>query len=108
MKNAPAYATQLLVYSYILSLLNLDTLQHTIPQIKPVPHRRYTPNQIRQAANPMQNTKLLVQLLHLLRMWPSIIALLAIPRLLVLSLLHALRRRRSDHQHIRCSTNQSH
>jgi len=52
----------------------------------------------------MQICKPLVQILHLLALRPRIIALLPVPRLLMLPLLHTLRRRRSDNKHIRRAT----
>lgn len=64
-----------------------------------IPHRRQEPHQIQQRANAMQLPKLLIQRNHLPTMRRRIIALLPIPRLLRLALVHrALHGRADDEQ----------
>ena len=80
----------------------LNTLQaQPISQYCTVPNHSPQSHHVDQTANTVQNAELLVQRLHLLAMWPSIIALLPIPRLLMLAFLHTPRRRGPNKQHIR-------
>jgi len=71
----------------------LETLQaQPISQHCAVPDHSSQSHHVDQTADAVQNAELLVQGLHLLAMRPSIIALLPIPRLLMLPQTHDLRR----------------
>ena len=88
-------------FFYIQHIGSVCCLRKPIPQMPSISQTHKDAHNIKQTANAMQDPKPPIQPLHLLTMRARVKALLPIPRLLMFSRLHRLRRHRSHGHPIR-------